>query len=354
MLCKMFLFSRFFSLALIMGSNPLNAIEMKAVETEHSEVWSDDYAKALQLSQATGKPLLLAFIGSDWCPWSQRMIKEIIGKKEFTTELQQQMLFVWVDFPEKSIMSKERKSQNRGLKNRFAVQELPTLVLVDASGDEIVKLSYLPSTPHEMAIQLENALLDFKQLKNIVGSPRLADLKGDELENLYKKAAQLGREPEKKSLLELGLKNDQGSFFLMQQYEMLIENAKLKDPSVQRLRRQIMSKDPANSKGVHLQLALTEFNALSKKLKKKENPEKAITPLVDYLRVYGSRDLENNWRIEMMIAQFLYSKNHVEEAISHAKMSYETAPSECKQEVAQSLEYLASKSKLAISNISKR
>ncbi len=342
---KMCLFSSTICLGLTMGISVVDAIESCAIEeTECAHFWTEDYAKALQISQETGKPLLLAFVGSDWCPWSQKMIKEIIEKREFAKELQQQMLFVWVDFPERLSMGKERKTQNQGLKNRFAIQELPTLVLVDADGDEIVKLGYLPSTPHEVAAQLKNALSDFKQLKTIVGSPRLVALQGEELEKLYKKASQLGREVEKKSLLEVGLKNDQSAFFLMQQYEMLLENAKLKDPNIQRLRRQILSKDPANSKGVHLQLALTEFNVLSKRLKKKEDPEKAITPLVDYLRVYGAKDHENNWRIEMIIAQFLYSKNHVEEAIRHAKMSYETAPFECKSEVAQSLEYLASKS----------
>jgi protein disulfide-isomerase len=343
MFCRIFLSILAFFVILPLHNHSLGAIEQNAFDLDPSHAWTSDYDKALQLSQATGKSLLLAFVGSDWCPWSRKLIKEIIEKREFVKELQQDVLFVWVDFPEKSAVAQGQRTQNQGLKNRFAVQELPTLVLVDSSGDEVVKLGYLPSTAQEMAHQLKNFLHDFKQLKKIIGSPRLASLKGEELEKLYKKASQLGRETEKKSLLEIGLKNDQDGFFLIQEYTALIEKAKLRDPKVQRLRRQIMSKDPSNNKGVHLQLALTEFHVLSKNLKKKENPEKAITPLVEYLRVYGPKDYENNWRIEMMIAQFLYSKNHLEKAICHAKMSYETAPSEYKPEVAQSLEYLASK-----------
>ncbi len=308
-----------------------------------SASWTEDYAKALKLSQATGRPLLLAFVGSDWCPWSQKMIFDVISKSEFSAELQSELIFVWVDFPQQSSLNLELKTQNQGLKNRFTVQELPTLVLVDSTGDEIAKFGFLPFSAPEMALHLKNALSDYRQLKSIVGTPRLVALEGEELQKLYSKAAQLGREKEKETLLEAGLKNDEGAFFLMRQYERLIEDNKLKDPDVQKLRRQIMAKDPSNSKGAHLQLAIAEFQSLSKKQKKKEKPELVISPLVEYLKTYGPKDLENRWRVEMMIAQFLFGKNRVKDALCYAKSSYETAPAEHKMEVAQSLEYLSSK-----------
>lgn len=341
-MCMYKFFFRLSALIVLFGMGGLNATMPRTPEMADSQVWSEDYAKALKMSQATGKPLLLAFVGSEWCPWSQKLIRDILGKSEFLTELQQQMIFVWVDFPDESKTVIESLQKNEGLKNLFGVQELPSLVLVDPSGDEIGKFGYVPVSPKEMAAQLKMALVDYKHLKEIVGSPKLISLKTEELEKLYRKASQLGRETEKKSVLEVGLKNE-GAFFLLKQYEQMIATQKLKDPSVQKMRRRIMSKDPSNRDGTHLQLAMTEFQALSKTLKKKDNPEKAIGPLMEYLKTFGSKDLDNCWRVEMTIAQFLFSKNRLQEALSHAKNSYEIAPNEYKSEVAQSLEYLASK-----------
>jgi protein disulfide-isomerase len=313
------------------------------LNAQEQNLWTEDYAKAYKMSQVTEKPILLAFVGSDWCPWSQKLVREILEQPDFLTETQKEMILVWVDFPERLSMSEERKTQNKELKDLFQVSELPTLVLVDTKGKEVAKFGYLPLEPKEMAQQLKTALNDCAMLKKIVGSQEYAQLSGEELKTLYKKADELGREEEKKTLMEAGLKTNEGAFFLMRQYEELLEHAKLKEPEVQRLRKQIMQKDPGNHKGIHLELAVAEFQALSKKLKRREKPDKAIVPLVEYVRNYGAKDLENSWRVEMMIAQFLYSKNCLPEALVHAKMSLDTAPEEYRPEIAQTLEFLASK-----------
>ena len=39
--------------------------------------------KAIQISQQTGKPLMLFFTGSDWCGWCKRLVKEVYKTPEF-------------------------------------------------------------------------------------------------------------------------------------------------------------------------------------------------------------------------------------------------------------------------------
>lgn len=308
-----------------------------------TNVWMEDYTKALQLSQETGKSLLLAFVGVEWCPWSQKMIQEILGKSEFLDELSQEMIFVWVDFPREGSIDVHAKTRVEGLKNRFQVKELPTLVLVDNGGSEIGKFGFLPYSAARMVAEIKNALRDYKQLKEIIGASHSASMSGEEIKTLYGKAEKIGCEKAKKMLLEMGLQKDESAFFLMREYEQKLEEKKLKEPSMQKLRQQILSHDPLNAKGVHFQLAIAEFEALSKRFKKKDNPGKALAPLADYLRGMGAKDLENRWKIEMIMAQFLFSKNYIQEALLHAKNSYEMAPEPCKKEVASSLEYMASK-----------
>jgi thioredoxin-related protein len=306
-------------------------------------LWNEDYAKAYNMSQVTEKPMLIAFVGSDWCPWSQKLAREILEDPEFLSEMQKEMILLWIDFPERLSISDERKIQNHELKERFGVTELPTLVLVGVDGKAITKFGFMPVEAKEMASQLKAAVGDCIMLKKTIGSEQFIKMGGEEIKALYKKALEFGREDEKKTLMEAGLKTTEVTYFLMRQYEQLLEHAKLKEPEAQRLRKQIMQKDPGNHKGIHRELAILEFNALSKKLKKKDKPEKAILPLVEYVRNFGAKDLENIWRVEMMMAQFLYSKNHLPEALTHAKLSLDYAPEEYRIEVAQTFDFLTGK-----------
>jgi len=304
---------------------------------------ADDYAKALKISQDTGKPLLLAFTGSGWCPWSIKMEEEIISKSEFASQLRDDLLFVRIDFPEQDVLPIEKKTQYFGLKRRYAIQELPTLVLVDSCGDEILKMGYTPVNAAEVAGRIKSAIIDYRQLKAVVGAPYLHEMKGTEIQELYKKTSNLSITHVRKQLLEAGLKSDQDAFFMLEQYENLLGSRSLYDPEVQQLRKKISERDPLGNRGIQLKMATAEFNNLARQLKRKEDPHLAIAPLISYIQNFGGQDRENCWRVEMMIAQFLYSKNKIVDAIKHAKTSFEEAPEEYRRDVAQSLDYLCKK-----------
>jgi protein disulfide-isomerase len=305
--------------------------------------WADDYSKAMKVSHATGKPILIAFTGAGWCPWSMRMDEDIISKAAFSEALCDDMLFVRIDFPERDVLPIDKKTQYFGLKRRYAIQELPTLVLVDSSGDEILKLGYVPADAGEVAAHLKHAFEDYRQLKTVVNAPRLLEMRGKEIQELYKKADNLSTTPMRQQLLEAGLKSDQDAFFMMEQYENLLKTHAMHEPEVQYLRKKIIARDPVGLQGIQLKLATAEFHTLARTLKKKEDPEHALHPLLTYLQKFGNQDRDNRWRVEMMIAQFLFSKNKVAEATQHAKISYEQAPEEYRSEIAQSLDYLTKK-----------
>lgn len=306
--------------------------------------YADDYASALKMSQATGKPLLLAFTGSGWCPWSNRMEEDILSKSEFGLALRDDVIFVRIDFPESDVLPIERKTQYFGLKKRYGIQELPTLVLIDSSGDEIIKMGYMPLESKEFASRLKTALTDYRQLKAVVGSPSLLEMRGEEIQELYKKTDGLSITTVRQQLLEAGLKSDQDAFFMLEQYEKMLATHAVQDPQVQQLRKKIASRDPIGSRGIQLKLATAEFNSMARQLKKKEDPQHAIAPLLAYLQKFGNHDANNRWRVEMMIAQFLFSKNKIMEAISHARNSYEDAPEEFRCEIAKTIDYLSKKS----------
>lgn len=63
--------------------------------------WIDNYQKGKKSSIEKDKPLLLAFVGTDWCPWSQKLEKEILTESDFVKTLKENFILVWLDFPRK-------------------------------------------------------------------------------------------------------------------------------------------------------------------------------------------------------------------------------------------------------------
>ena len=99
--------------------------------------WIDNYQKGKKLSLEKDKPLLLAFVGSDWCPWSQKLEKEILTDPDFIKPLKENFVLVWLEFTEDSLASSSFKGDNWYLKENYNIQELPTLLLLSQEGEVI-------------------------------------------------------------------------------------------------------------------------------------------------------------------------------------------------------------------------
>lgn len=305
--------------------------------------WKENYQEAFALAKEGQKALLLVFVGSDWCPWSEKLQEEVLVNETFLKELSNDVVFVWVDFPEKLEQPEDKKSENLRLKNKFAVHEFPSLVLMDLSEQEITKLGYLPMPPQEFSVYLKGLLSHYRELQPLVEGPQLKDLNEVRLEEIYTKAQCSGFNRFKDMILEAGLKRNKGPFFLLEKYTTLLEcGKKKKDLEVQTLRDEIIKRDPKNEKGSHLRLALLDFQLLATKYKKKDKTETVVEPLMEYVKRFGSKDKENTWRVEMMIAQYLFSKKIIGSALEHAKASYDTAPDILKPEIEETIKYLKS------------
>lgn len=127
----------------------------------------------------------------------------------------------------------------------------------------------------------------------------------------------------------------------MEKYNELAEGGKkMSDPEIKRLRKEILSRDPKNKDGAHLRLAILDFRVLSNRHKVRDNSNEAIEPLLEYVKEFKNKDKENIWQVEMMMAQYLFSRNKYELALNHAEASYETAPEIVKSEIGQTVEYM--------------
>lgn len=112
------------TLFLVLGSLTIQSQEL---------TWHSDINKAMEISKKSKKPLLLFFTGSDWCGWCIRLQKEVLKTPEFAAWAKDNVVLVELDFPRKTQLAPEIKTQNAALQQTFAVRGYPTIWLVNAT-----------------------------------------------------------------------------------------------------------------------------------------------------------------------------------------------------------------------------
>jgi len=302
--------------------------------------WTENVQKAKKIAQETDRALLLAFVGSKWCPWSQKLEEEVLTHQDFIKSLKEDFILVWLDFPESTLFSTTVKEENWQLKETYNIQELPTLLLINQEGEVISHFGYIPLDAQSLANTIKEVYGDYEQIKQVLEGAEFATLSSERVQELYLKAKKLDCKRYQEKLLEAGVFKGKGSYFLLEKYASLLEKGKKQEGETVELRKKIADLDPKNAQGTHLQLALLDFQKNSTLSAKKSHTKLAIAPLLDYIQQFGKTDHKNLWRVEMMIAQHLFSKGYSSRALKHAQASYDSAPEEAKAEIAQSLEYL--------------
>ncbi len=303
--------------------------------------WSSSFQEEAQKAAVSEKPLLIAFMGSDWCPWSQKLEEDVLTQADFLKEIKEKFHLVWLDFPE-NLQGASINAEVAALKEKFKIEEFPSLILLNPSLEAISKVGYLPLSAQEFARHLKQILQNDQEVREVMQKRDLCTLTSDELQDLYKKVEIINSATYRDKILQAGLQVDKGTFFLLQNYAQFLKEGKKKDAQALDFREKIIERDPKNLNGSLFQLAVLDFETRAKRLKKKANPQSAIRPLLEFVQQFGSKDKENGWKAEMMMAQFLFTKNRAKEALEHAKASYISAPDNVKGEIAQSIDFLKS------------
>lgn len=95
--------------------------------------WNTNLEKAMEISKATNKPLMLFFTGSDWCGWCKRLQAEVFFKPEFAKWAKENVVLLELDFPRRTQLPQEQQMQNNQLGQFFGVQGYPTIWFVKAT-----------------------------------------------------------------------------------------------------------------------------------------------------------------------------------------------------------------------------
>jgi len=107
---------------------------------------SDDtnFPRAAALARTTKRPLLLAFIGTDWSISSLKLDREVFDQADFADNSKYDFVLCKLHFYQTRERSPETIRQNDELAARYDVREFPTVVVLGPDGREIGRLGYIP------------------------------------------------------------------------------------------------------------------------------------------------------------------------------------------------------------------
>jgi protein disulfide-isomerase len=298
-----------------------------------SPVWTHELDKAFLQAQEEQKVLIVAFLGDGWCPWAEKIKNEVLNAPEFLNSLKGVALCAAVGLDE------EESEHNREMRDIFHIDQSPTIVLFDYSQEEIARLGFLPLSAKDFAAQVLELAQNFEEVISFLKNPKSVGSE-ERIAQLYLNAKKLSSKSYLDQIMQIGLKKEKGSFFILEKYAQVLEKSKFKSEAVQKLRKELIDKDPDNQMGTQLKMAVLEFQKLGAKVKGKRSIYKAVSPLVGYAEKFGKGDRENLWKVEMMIAQFFFTKNEREQALIHAKASLQAAPENVKAEVKDLVDYI--------------
>jgi protein disulfide-isomerase len=104
--------------------------------------WHIDFEAAQAEAAASGKPLLLEFTGSDWCPPCMALNREVFSQDAFAAFADESLVLVKLDFPRAKEQSEATVAQNEALAERFGIRGFPTIVLLSPEGEEIARTGF--------------------------------------------------------------------------------------------------------------------------------------------------------------------------------------------------------------------
>ncbi len=130
-----------------------------SVDTGGAE-WLTSLGAATKAATEKKVPILVDFSGSDWCGWCIRLDKEVFSKAEFQDFAKERLVLLLVDFPRRKALPADMAKANRALAEKYDVQGFPTVILVDADGNELARTGYRPGGAALYVKHLEELLKD--------------------------------------------------------------------------------------------------------------------------------------------------------------------------------------------------
>lgn len=289
--------------------------------------WRLEEVQVLNAAQEENRPIIAVFLGAS-CPWSKKLVQEVLENPQFIEKIRPEAI-LW-------IVPLIQKEEVKILLQKYGIKNCPVILLLDPKGKEFARSEYVPLDASGYAEMMIEHINNFQEICLSLDQGK-GNYEEGKWQELYQKAKKLSANCFKQVILEQGLHYEEGVYFHLEKYAALLEKLKLKHPQVIKAKKQLLDRDPENELGTHFQVAVLEFQKKASYLKSKIRPEKALKPLIRYIQKFGKKDPENYWKSELLIAEFLFTKNAFALALEHAETAYSEAPEFFKPQVLETI-----------------
>ena len=137
--------------------------------TSTPEGWLDDYDAALKKAAAENKHVVADFSGSDWCGWCKRLDKEVFATEVFRKAAAEKYVLLMVDSPmDKALLTPKAAEENPKLVEKYRVAGFPTVIVLDAKGEEVTRLGYAEGGPEKYVEKLDAEIRDAPDVKKYI------------------------------------------------------------------------------------------------------------------------------------------------------------------------------------------
>ncbi len=98
--------------------------------------WTDRPQTAFEAAQGSGRPILVLFTGSDWCPHCHLLEEHVLATEAFREWAKDRVELLVIDLPRQGITAAVREERSAFCK-RYGVKSFPNVVLVAPDGTKI-------------------------------------------------------------------------------------------------------------------------------------------------------------------------------------------------------------------------
>ncbi len=135
-----------------------------AITVSNTQIkWEESFEKAKKLALKKNKPIFVFFTGSDWCSPCRNLNADVLHTEAFYKLAASKFVFYEADIPRRTdIISPEKRTFNKELKQRLGVKGTPTILILNANEVEVARRSgYAMRDPELYFDFIQNALNQF-------------------------------------------------------------------------------------------------------------------------------------------------------------------------------------------------